>query len=55
MDRGAWWATVPGLTKSQTGLREHTACQLYSRMWLSPTLLDAGELVEFTCAVDMGS
>ena len=55
MDRGAWWATVPGLTKSQTGLREHTACQLYSRMWLSPTLLDAGELVEFACAMDMGS
>ena len=20
MDRGAWWATVPGVTKSQTGL-----------------------------------
>ena len=24
MDRGAWWATVHGVTKSQTGLSPHT-------------------------------
>ena len=24
MDRGAWWATVHGVTKSQTGLSIHT-------------------------------
>ena len=23
MDRGAWWATVYGVTKSQTGLTRH--------------------------------
>ena len=23
MDRGAWWATVPGVTKSQTQLSSH--------------------------------
>ena len=25
MDRGAWWATVHGVTKSQTQLRDSTA------------------------------
>ena len=25
MDRGAWWATVHGVTKSQTGLKEFSA------------------------------
>ena len=30
MDRGAWWATVHGVTKSQTQLRsEHTAHQVF--------------------------
>ena len=24
MDRGAWWATVHGVTKSRTGLRDFT-------------------------------
>ena len=24
MDTGAWWATVPGITKSQTQLRVHS-------------------------------
>ena len=24
VDRGAWWATVHGVSKSQTGLRTHT-------------------------------
>ena len=24
MSRGAWWATVHGVTKSQTGLSEHS-------------------------------
>ena len=24
MDRGAWWATVHGVTKSQTGLNDFT-------------------------------
>ena len=23
MDRGTWWATVPGVTQSQTGLSTH--------------------------------
>ena len=55
MDRGAWWATVPGVAKSRRRLNEHTAYQLFSRMWLSSTLLDAGELVECTCAMDRGS
>ena len=27
MDRGAWWSTVHGVTKSQTGLSEHTRMQ----------------------------
>ena len=25
MDRGVWWATVHGVTKSQTRLRTHTS------------------------------
>ena len=24
MDRGAWWATVQGVAKSQTGLKQHS-------------------------------
>ena len=28
MDRGAWWAIVHGVTKSQTGLSRH-ACKYY--------------------------
>ena len=30
MDRGAWWATVHGLTKSQTQLSMHTLTRTYS-------------------------
>ena len=30
MDRGAWWATDHGVTKSQTHLSTHT-CTLYKR------------------------
>ena len=29
MDRGAWWATVHGLTKSPTQLSAHTQCLLF--------------------------
>ena len=27
MDRGAWWATVPGVTKSLTGVKQLSAHQ----------------------------
>ena len=29
MDRGAWWAIVQGVAKSQTGLTEHAGTRLY--------------------------
>ena len=27
MDRGAWWATVHGVAKSQTRINRHTQCK----------------------------
>ena len=35
MDRGAWWATVHGVIKSQTLLTMHTHTPTYSLMLLS--------------------
>ena len=37
MDRGAWWVTVPGITKSQTQLRDqhHHNPLLASEKWRS--------------------
>ena len=35
MDRGAWWATVHGVTKSQTWLRQHSTVQGYKCRYLS--------------------
>ena len=29
MDRGAWWATVPGVTKSWTQLSDSVPCTIY--------------------------
>ena len=29
MDRGAWWATVPGIARSRTQLRTHTMRTYY--------------------------
>ena len=26
MDRGAWWATIPGVTKSRTLLKQQLSC-----------------------------
>ena len=34
-DRVAWWATVHGVTKSQTCLRAHTQWILYSNTWFT--------------------
>ena len=31
MDRGAWWATVHGVAKSQTQLSTHTYICIYTR------------------------
>ena len=36
MDRGAWWATVHGITKSQTQLKRHLlflSCYPWSQPW----------------------
>ena len=33
MDRGAWWATVHGLGKSQRLLSTHSQCRGYSFPW----------------------
>ena len=33
MDRGAWWATVYGLAKSQMLLSTHSQCRGYSFPW----------------------
>ena len=38
MDRGAWWATVHGVSKSQTGLKQlsmHTCKDSVEREWAS--------------------
>ena len=32
MDRGAWWATVHGVKKSQTRLKMHTHITFYQKM-----------------------
>ena len=34
MDRGAWWATVRGVAKSQTGLSTYTHTQKITRVLL---------------------
>ena len=39
MDRGAWWATVHGVTKSQTQLSvkaQHKQCSRLKRLGFSP-------------------
>ena len=33
MDRGAWWATVPGGTKSRTGLSEYLCVTIVYHYW----------------------
>ena len=33
MDRGAWWATVHGVTKSQTCLSIHTHNKSFTHLW----------------------
>ena len=38
MDGGTWWATVPGVTKSQTRLRDFTHSLVCLRNLLSLTL-----------------
>ena len=44
MDRGAWWATVHGVAKSQTGLSAHTHTNWGSRI--------VGDLISVTQLVN---
>ena len=43
MDRGAWWATVYGVRKSQTRLSIHTHTNLKSIKLLGKTFVTFGE------------
>ena len=33
-DRGAWWASVQGITKNQTRMSVHTHTHTYTHTWL---------------------
>ena len=48
MDRGAWWATVHGVTKSQTRLSDlaHTHIHMYLAVKLSIRTLKSLKFVE---------
>ena len=58
MDRGAWWATVHGVTKSQTRLSEFTSlhftslfnekteAQLSLKTWPGLTQLIRGDIIQ---------
>ena len=55
MDRGAWWATVHGVTKSQAYLTKSSVALAVSASasWLMP--VTSGELVMMTWMWDKGS
>ena len=39
IDRGAWWATVHGVTKSRTRLTKHSTHSTHSLVWQFPFLI----------------
>ena len=39
MDRGAWWATVHGVARSETQLSEHTNTLNFLKCAISPVFL----------------
>ena len=52
MDRGAWWATVQGVTKSRTWLSMHTLRNIVSIwLWWNPFPLDIITCLSFFTAV----
>ena len=45
MDRGAWWATIHGVAKSQTGLKQLSTHALIAYIWNLKKKNDRNELI----------